>query len=86
MENLRDVIREIIREMMIDEKEELLGEPDQADGREEEEASAGGVAGVSTPLGTGPNYPNKTRRSKKIRSPLSSASSGFGGAKPPKKK
>ncbi len=79
MKNLRDIIREIIREMMIDEKEELLGEPDLADGREEEEASSGGVAGVSTPLGTGPNYPNKPRRSKKIRSPLDSASAAFGG-------
>lgn len=85
MEELRTVIRSLIQEML-KEKEELLTEPDEASGREEEEASAGGVAGVSTPLGTGPTYPDKSKRSKKIRSPLDSAAASFGNAKIVRKK
>jgi len=79
MDDLRKIIRRILAEEIFAEKEELLVEPDEVEGREEEEVSAGGVAGVSTPLGTGPNYPNKSRRSKQIRSPLDSASAAFGG-------
>jgi len=86
MDDLRKIIRRILAEEIFAEKEELLVEPDEVVGREEEEVSAGGVAGVSVPLGAGPNYPNKTSRSKKIRSPLDSAASSFGGAKIVRKK
>ena len=85
MEELRIVIRSLIKEMM-NEKEELLTEPDEVEGREEEEASVGGVVGVSTPLGTGPAYPNKSNRPKKLRSPLDSAAASFGNAKIVRKK
>ena len=50
---------------------ELLGEPDLTsnDDESKEEVSAGGVAGVTTPLGTGPTYPgNKKRKPSKKKS------------------
>jgi len=64
---------------LILEKGEIIGEPDltNQDDREQEknkdtddtksdEMSAGGVGGVSTPLGTGPTYPAKVlKRTKK---------------------
>jgi hypothetical protein len=81
MRNLRKLIRRIIFEELFVEKEELLTEPDEVDGREEEEASSGGVVGVTVPLGGGPHYPSKTKRPKKIRSPLASAAAAFGGSK-----
>lgn len=80
MNALRKIIRFLV-EKQIKEKEELLTEPDRTEGREEEEASSGGVAGVTTPLGTGPTYPRKNKRPKNVRSPLASAASSFGGAK-----
>lgn len=49
-------------------EEEVLGEPDESaeDEREQDEQSvAAAVPGVATPLGTGPTYPNKSRRKKK---------------------
>ena len=53
-------------------KDDLLGEPDFADETDEsveieKEVSAGGVVGVTTPLGSGPTYPNKTRKRKKAK-------------------
>jgi len=50
---------------------ELLGEPDLTSNDDEpkEEVSAGGVVGVTTPLGTGPTYPSdKKRKAKKKKS------------------
>ena len=85
MEKLREIIRKILIENYLEEKEELLTEPDEAEGREEEEASSGGVAGVSVPLGAGPNFPNKTKRKKGVKSPLASAMSSFGNARSSKK-
>ena len=49
-------------------EEEVLGEPDESaeDERErDEQAVAAAVAGVTTPLGTGPTYPDKKRKKKK---------------------
>ena len=56
---LRQFIRILLEENGKEEDEKLLTEPDETDGRPEEEVSAGGVAGVSVPLGRGPHYPNK---------------------------
>ena len=66
--------------------DKLLVEPDfsadEADAEEKSEVSvAGAVAGVTTPLGTGPTYPN---RGKKRKPAWMAASSGFGRAKPKK--
>lgn len=83
MKDLRKFIRYLIEnEERKQEAEDLLTEPDEIEEREEEnEASSGGVAGVSTPLGTGPTYPNTRRQSKKLRSPRDVAASSFGGSK-----
>ena len=85
---LRKYVRALLRE-----KAEILGEPDFPDDDEEKdpckdkeqgEASEGSaVAGVMTPLGTGPNYPDD---SPGRRSPAAAAGGAFGGAKPYKKK
>ena len=73
------LIREFIR-LFLERSSDVLGEPDLSNQEEREkekkdsekdEMSAGGVAGVSTPLGTGPTYPakiikkNKKRQKKK---------------------
>ena len=65
----------------MEEKEELLVEPDETTGREEEEASVGGVAGVSTPLGTGPTYPNRHTKKNRRKNPAKAAADSFGGSK-----
>ena len=55
MNILRRMIRIILEKKLEDDKT-LLTEPDEVEGDEEEaEASFGGVAGVSVPLGAGPN-------------------------------
>ena len=59
-------LRWLIREMLAE--EEVLGEPDESaeDERErDEQAVTAAVAGVTTPLGTGPTYPDKKRKKKK---------------------
>ena len=59
-------LRWLIREMLAE--EEVLGEPDESaeDERErDEQAVAAAVAGVTTPLGTGPTYPDKKRKKRK---------------------
>jgi hypothetical protein len=68
MKNLRALVREILREMSDSSgKEELLTEPDDVSDRDEEnEVSAvGAIAGVTTPLGTGPTYPADRKKDKK---------------------
>ena len=87
MKNLRELIRRIVLKELKKplEEEELLTEPDEAEGREETEASSGGVAGVAVPLGAGPNHPLPTRR-KNIRSPQDAAAAAFGGSKIKKNK
>ena len=69
------LLREFIYLLL--EKANVIGEPDLTNQEEREkekkdreespdEMSAGGVAGVSTPLGTGPTYPAKiVKRTKK---------------------
>ena len=58
---LRQFIRFLLEEKTKEEEESdrLLTEPDETEGRSEEEASFGGVPGVSVPLGRGPHYPSK---------------------------
>ena len=65
-------LREYIRLLLLE--EEVLGEPDMSaeDEREEEEAyeqaglAGGGIAGETTPLGTGPTYPTTDHRKRKM--------------------
>lgn len=76
----------MILEKTLEDEKALLTEPDESPGDEEAEASAGGVAGVSVPLGAGPNYPNRTRRPPGIRSPIDSAAASFGNGKVAKRK
>lgn len=60
------ILRRLIREMLAE--EEILGEPDESaeDEREkEEQVTTAAVAGVTTPLGTGPTYPDKPKRKSK---------------------
>ena len=75
MRSFRLWIRSLIREMAEKEKKDdkLLTEPDEVDERAESETDemsvAGSIAGVTTPLGTGPSYPGapKKRKKKKLR-------------------
>ena len=60
---LRRIIREKIKralEVTVEEPE-LITEPDDVSEEPSEEASAGGVAGVTTPLGTGPTFPKNRK-------------------------
>jgi hypothetical protein len=66
-------LREYIRLLL---EEEVLGEPDMSaeEERDEEEShhdeqsgvAAAGIAGETTPLGTGPAYPSTDRRKRKM--------------------
>lgn len=56
---LRKLVRLILEEEILDEDE--IEEEDEV----EEASVAGMVAGVTTPLGAGPEYPNRRRRRKK---------------------
>ena len=71
-------------------EDKLLAEPDfsadESDAGEKSEVSAAGagaVAGVTTPLGTGPTYPDSGKKRKPA---WKAASSGFGRARPKKAK
>jgi len=83
---MEKVLRQYIR-VLLREEPEVLGEPDFPDDEEseelkkdQEEASvSSGIAGVVTPLGTGPKYPDDDEGR---RSPAAAAGSAFGGAKP----
>ena len=87
MNALRQFIRFLIETEKKDDSEkekDLLTEPDEAEGREEDEVSVvASIAGVTTPLGTGPTYPDKPR--KRRQSPAAAAGRSFGGATPIKK-
>jgi len=55
-------------------KKELLTEPDKVTSkddqdRDDEASVVANVAGVTTPLGTGPTYPRGKRKSKKRKAP-----------------
>jgi hypothetical protein len=65
MHPLRRYIRTLIEKELKVKGKDLLIEPDEVEGREEQEVSSGGVAGVSVPLGAGPNYPGRPRRPRK---------------------
>ncbi len=88
MEDLRKIIRFLIEkeEKLAGSKASLLTEPDEPEGEEEAEVSSGGVAGVSVPLGAGPNHPLPTRRPPGMRTPGEVAAASFGGSKIRKKK
>ena len=60
---LRILIREKIKRALDIkvEEPELITEPDDATDDPSEEASAGGVGGVTTPLGTGPTFPKNRK-------------------------
>ena len=71
MRNFR-LLREYVRQLLEkseEVKDDLLTEPDDIDEREDEvvdEFSAvGAIAGVSTPVGTGPKHPGYDRLKKK---------------------
>ena len=85
MNNFDDrIIRLFIRSLIEGAYEEVIDEDDELEGDAKDEVSAGGVAGVTTPLGTGPHYPNP--ESKKRKPTYIAAGDAFGGARPPKKK
>ena len=84
MDTLRKIVRFLVEKELKNE-DDLLTEPDETEGREEQEASSGGVAGVSVPLGAGPNHPMPTRRPPGVRSPHDVAAAAFGGASTKKK-
>ena len=59
-------LRWLIREMLAE--DEVLGEPDESaeDERDkDEQAVVSAIAGATTPLGTGPTYPDKKRKKRK---------------------
>jgi len=84
-EYVRWMLHEAEHECDDDKPENLLTEPDEPDSEDdpaEEQSVVANIAGVTTPLGTGPTYPNK---GKKRKSPARAAGDSFGGARPPKK-
>lgn len=97
---MQDLIRRFILETISEsnekkakddeDQEDLLTEPDYSTSSDEdpaeqnEQSVAGAVAGVTTPLGTGPTYPSP--RFKKPKPPAYIAGRAFGGAKPVSKK
>ena len=87
MNVLRQFIRLLIEtevEKDDSDEEQLLTEPDETDGREEDEVSVvSNVAGVTTPLGTGPTHPDRPK--KRRLTPAQSAGKSFGNAVPLKK-
>ena len=80
-----DELRRYIR--LLIEQKEILAEPDlsaedeRAEEEPEEQSVVSSIAGVTTPLGTGPTYPAPPKKKKK-KSPAEANGSGFGGAKP----
>ena len=84
---LRQFIRlliEIESEKEDPDTKDLLTEPDEFDGREEDEVSVvTNIAGVTTPLGAGPTYPDKPGKRRK--SPVQVAGRSFGNAVPLKR-
>jgi hypothetical protein len=81
---LRRYIRESLRvflEAKDDKDDGLLVEPDDhpGEGAEENTIAAGGIVGVTVPLGAGPTYPDKPKAKKKLKKKSDNGSQSFGG-------
>jgi len=74
--NFEYLLRKFVLQVLSEEKDKednLLGEPDlsKEDEREDDESHhdeqnvVANIAGVITPLGTGPSYPNKSKKKRK---------------------
>ncbi len=65
---LREYVRQLL-EKSEEVKDDLLTEPDDIEEREEDDvdefSAVGAIAGVSTPVGTGPKHPGYDRLKKK---------------------
>ena len=59
------LIRKFVNAILTCTRERLIDEDEEYTKDAQEEVSAGGVAGVTTPLGTGPTYPNIRKHKKK---------------------
>ena len=83
--DLWEYVRWMLTEDVSEGQDNLLTEPDftEDDDEADEQNVAANIAGVTTPLGTGPTYPNK--QTKKRKPPAEAAGDAFGGARPPKK-
>ena len=70
---MTNIIKRFIAEALSEQQSKLLVEPhetndngdDESVTNKQEQSVCGAVAGVSTPLGTGPTYPNKRKKNKK---------------------
>tara|TARA_Y100001958_G_C21051960_1_gene417792 strand:- start:189 stop:410 length:222 start_codon:yes stop_codon:yes gene_type:complete len=67
---MKELLKEYIRFLL---EKEILGEPDQSEEdekeAEDEQAAVSGIAGATTPLGTGPTYPDDDKRKRKLTGP-----------------
>ena len=80
---LRQYIRESLR-IFFESKEddqELLAEQDETTGEKSEEntIAGGGLGGVTTPLGTGPTYPDEPKKKKRLKKKSDINTRAFGG-------
>ena len=83
--NLWEYVSWMLTEDVAESQDKLLTQPDFTEEEEADEQNVvANIAGVTTPLGTGPTYPSKQRIKRK--SPAKAAGDAFGGARPPKKK
>jgi len=76
---LRQYIYEALR---LVEKPDTLNEPDARDEEKQDEMislSTSVVSGVTTPLGTGPTYPDKPKETKKKKKKSDPTARAFGG-------
>lgn len=80
---------EIDENVDVSDEGDLLVEPDASnedDDEAQEQSVAASIAGVTTPLGTGPTYPNAASKKKKCKSPAAAAGGSYGGGKIPNSK
>ena len=82
MSRQHETIRLLVRRIL---ESSLIDEDDEQEGEEKDEVSvSSAVGGVTTPLGTGPHYPN--REPGRRVPPYVAAGKAFGNAKLAKKK